>query len=101
MGEKYKSRKTILLINSSAAVELGEIEQEEYGVDACLWIGHPGEAGLVGVAKILTGEVSPSGRLVDTYAYDMSTMPSFYNNDDNKYCFISQSPIRKNWGLFA
>ncbi len=77
--------KTIVLINSSAALELGEIEQEEYGVDACLWIGHPGEAGLVGVAQILTGEVTPSGKLADTYAYDMSTMPSFYNNDDNKY----------------
>lgn len=82
-NEHYK--KTIVLINSSAAVELGEIEQEEYGVDACLWIGHPGEAGLVGVAQVLTGEKSPSGRLVDTYPYDHSTMPSFYNNDDNKY----------------
>ena len=82
---KDKYSKTIVLINSSAVMELGEIEQEEYGVDACLWIGHPGEAGLVGVAQILTGEVSPSGRLVDTYPYDHSTMPSFYNNDDNKY----------------
>lgn len=81
--------KTILLINSSAAVELGEIEQEEYGVDACLWIGHPGEAGLVGVAKVLTGEVNPSGRLADTYAYDHSTMPAFYNNDDNKYTNVA------------
>jgi len=77
--------KTIVLINSSTPIELGEIEQEAYGVDACLWIGHPGEAGLVGVARILTGDVNPSGHLVDTYAYDMSTMPSFYNNDDNKY----------------
>lgn len=77
--------KTIVLINSSTPIELGEIEQEEYGVDACLWIGHPGEAGLVSVAQVLTGDVNPSGHLVDTYAYDMSTMPSFYNNDDNKY----------------
>lgn len=82
-NENYE--KTIVLINSSTPIELGEIEQEEYGVDACLWIGHPGEAGLVGVAQVLTGEVNPSGHLVDTYAYDMSTMPSFYNNDDNKY----------------
>lgn len=82
-NENYE--KTIVLINSSSPIELGEIEQEEYGVDACLWIGHPGEAGLVGVAQVLTGEVNPSGHLVDTYAYDMSTMPAFYNNDDNKY----------------
>lgn len=81
--------KTIVLINSSTPIELGEIEQEQYGVDACLWIGHPGEAGLVGVAQVLTGEVNPSGHLVDTYAYDMSTMPAFYNNDDNKYTNVA------------
>ena len=81
--------KTIVLINSSTPIELGPIESEEYGVDACLWIGHPGEAGLVGVAKVLTGDVNPSGHLVDTYAYDMSTMPSFYNNDDNKYTNVA------------
>lgn len=82
-NENYE--KTIVLINSSTPIELGEIEQSEYGVDACLWIGHPGEAGLVGVAQLLVGDANPSGRLVDTYAYDMSTMPAFYNNDDNKY----------------
>lgn len=88
--------KTIVLINSSAQIELGEIEKEEYGVDACLWIGHPGEAGLVGVAQILTGEKSPSGRLVDTYPYDHSTMPSFYNNDDNKYTNVES--IKSGYG---
>ena len=96
--------KTIVLINSSAAVELGEVEQEEYGVDAVLWIGHPGEAGLVGVAQILTGQVSPSGRLVDTYAYDMSTMPAFYNNDDNKYTnvagIVSGFGVSGNYGFY-
>ena len=86
-AENYET--TIVLINSSAAMELGELEMEEYGVDACLWIGHPGEAGLVGVAQILVGDVNPSGHLVDTYAYDMSTMPSFYNNDDNTYTNVA------------
>ncbi len=96
--------KTIVLINSSSAVELGEVEQEEYGVDAVLWIGHPGEAGLVGVAQILTGQVSPSGRLADTYAYDMSTMPAFYNNDDNKYTnvgsIVSGFGVSTNYGFY-
>ena len=86
-NENYET--TIVLINSSTPIELGEIEEDKYGVDACLWIGHPGEAGLVGVAQILVGDVNPSGHLVDTYAYDMSTMPSFYNNDDNKYTNVS------------
>jgi beta-glucosidase len=66
-------------------MELGFVDSEEYNVDACLWIGHPGEAGLVGVGTILTGRTNPSGRLVDTYAYDMTTNPTYYNTDDNKY----------------
>lgn len=76
---------TIVLINSSAAMELGFVENEAYGVDACLWIGHPGEAGLNGVANIIAGLANPSGKLVDTYAYDLSTAPSFYNTDNNRY----------------
>lgn len=82
---KENFKHTIVLINSSAAMELGFVESEEYGVDACLWIGHPGEAGLNGVANILAGLANPSGKLVDTYAYDLSTAPSFYNTDNNRY----------------
>lgn len=81
--ENYGS--TIVLINSATAMELGFVDSEEYNVDACLWIGHPGEAGIVGVGTILTGRTNPSGRLVDTYAYDMTTNPTYYNTDDNKY----------------
>lgn len=76
---------TIVLVNSATAMELGFVDSEEYNVDACLWIGHPGEAGVVGVGTILTGRTNPSGRLVDTYAYDMTTNPTYYNTDDNRY----------------
>lgn len=76
---------TIVLVNSAVAMELGFIDSADYNVDACLWIGHPGEAGVVGVGTILTGRTNPSGRLVDTYTYDVTTNPTFYNTDDNKY----------------
>lgn len=76
---------TIVLINSSAAMELGFVEEDAYGVEACLWIGHPGETGLSGVANLIAGAANPSGKLVDTYAYDLSTAPSFYNTDNNRY----------------
>ena len=79
---------TIVLVNSAAQMELGFIDSEEYNVDACLWIGHPGEAGIVGIGTLLTGRSNPSGRLVDTYAYDMTTNPTYYNTDDNKYANI-------------
>lgn len=84
---------TIVLINSSAVMELGFLDSEEYNVESCLWIGHPGETGLAGVANIIAGEVNPSGRLVDTYAYDLSTAPSFYNTDDNQYTNLEDTDM--------
>ncbi len=76
---------TIVLINSAAPMELGFIDSADYNVDACLWIGHPGEAGITGVATLLSGRNNPSGRLVDTFAYDMTTNPTYYNTDNNRY----------------
>ena len=75
--------KVILLVNSSHAMELGFIEK--YDIDAVLWIGCPGTNGLPGVVSVLTGEVAPSGRLVDTYAYDATSAPSFNNFGDFSY----------------
>ena len=78
-------KNTIVLINSATPMELGFIDSADYNIGACLWMGHPGEAGIVGVGTILTGRSNPSGQLVDTYAYDMTTNPTYYNTDDNKY----------------
>lgn len=84
---------TIVLINSGAAMELGFLDVEAYGVDACLWIGLPGASGMVGVGTILGGQVNPSGRLVDTWAYDVTTNPTYYNNDDNRYANADNQPF--------
>jgi len=67
--------KVVFLINSSNCMELGPVNQE--GIDAVMWIGHPGLTGNRAVAKAIDGEINPSGRLVDTWAYDISDNPSF------------------------
>ena len=82
---------TIVLINSATPMELGFIDSSEYNVDGALWIGHPGEAGISGVAALLAGTANPSGRLVDTYVYDMTTNPTYYNTDDNRYTNATQA----------
>ena len=73
----------IVLINSSNAMELGFLEDKN--VDAALWIGGPGSTGCVAVGEVLSGAINPSGRLVDTYAYDLTTAPAYYNAGDFTY----------------
>lgn len=75
--------KVIVLINSSYAMELGFLEDPR--VDAALWIGGPGSTGFNAVANVLGGKVNPSGKLVDTYAYDATSAPSFYNVGEFPY----------------
>ena len=64
-----KFDKIIVLLNSAFQMEVDWLE--EYGVDACLWIGNPGQRGFEGVANLLNGNSNPSGHLLDTYAVDM------------------------------
>lgn len=77
-----KFKKTIVLINSGYAMELGWLDQEEYGIDAALWIGTPGLLGFTGVAEILCGNVDPSGRTADTYAANSLSSPAVANAGD-------------------
>lgn len=76
-----KFKKVIALINSGNPMELEWLD--EYGVDACLWIGLPGQRGFEGVANILTGAANPSGHLTDTYAANSLSSPAVVNGSFN------------------
>lgn len=75
---KSNFEKVIVLINSSSTMEIEELKQDDQ-VDAILDVGFPGAYGFLGVADILKGEVSPSGRLSDTYAVDSANSPAMQN----------------------
>lgn len=71
-------KKIIVLLNTCNTMEVGWLD--EYKVDACLWIGGPGmSTGFYGVADLLTGEVNPSGKLVDTYSTSSLSAPAMQN----------------------
>ncbi len=78
--ESGKFDKIIVVVNSGYAMELGFLE--EYGVDACLWIGYTGNYGMTGVAQMLNGQADPSGRNVITYAADSLSSPAMQNMGD-------------------
>ena len=71
--------KIVVLINTSNALQVDFLQNNEYGVDATLWIGGVGQTGLNAVAEILDGTVNPSGSLPDTYCYDNYSSPAMQN----------------------
>ena len=73
-----KVSKIIVLLNSSATIQMDFLEQEGIDVDACLWVGNVG-VGIDGVSKVLTGEVNPSGKLSDTYLNNNFSSPAAQN----------------------
>lgn len=82
---KANFENVIAVINSPNAMELGFVDEEEYGVDACLWVGAVGQSGTRGVADVISGKANPSGRLVDTYVYDNFSSPASVNVGDYRY----------------
>ena len=80
--------KVIIVINSSTQLELGFLDDSTHyaynaNIDAALWIGAPGDTGIMALGRILTGEVNPSGRLVDTYVRDFTLDPTWQNFGNN------------------
>ena len=74
-----KVKSIVLLINTSNALQVDFLKNNEYAIDACLWIGGVGAYGTNAVTDILAGKVNPSGSLVDTYCYDNFAAPAMKN----------------------
>ena len=72
----------IVLINSGNIFQCDQFENND-AVKAVIWMGSVGDVGAGAVGRILTGEVNPSGRTVDTWARDFTKDPTFQNFSDN------------------
>ena len=91
--------KVIVLVNSSNAMELGFLEDD--AIDAALWIGSLGSTGFNAVGEILSGKVNPSGRLSDTYAYDLTTAPAYWNAGDFTYSNLKHHYVEYAEGIYV
>lgn len=74
----------IVIMNSSNIFEMDWIN-EYAGIKAVLLTWLPGEVGLESVAKIISGDVNPSGKLPDTIAYTIDDYPTTPNFGSFKY----------------
>lgn len=76
-----------VVLNSPNAMELGFLEDN--AIDAAIWAGCPGSTGCNAIGRVLAGAVNPSGRTVDTFAYEVESAPSYYNLGDYDYTNVT------------
>ena len=99
-------KKVIVLINSPLPMSMDWVDQDEYGIDALVYVGVPGYYGAGGIPHVLTGEkphliydevqekmvpqkdkdgkdvmevINPSGHLVDTFASSADSSAAYQN----------------------
>ena len=77
-------KRVILILNTGYPVEVKFISS--LPLSAILWTGFCGQRGTESLADILCGNITPSGRLADSWPYDYYDMPAahnFVNQDEN------------------
>lgn len=70
-------KKVVLLLNVGNIIDMTDINR--IAPDAVLYVWQGGMTGGKGTADVLTGKISPSGKLPDTIAYKASDYPSDAN----------------------
>ena len=77
-------KRVVVVFNTPSSFEATFLKDSAYAafadkIDAAVWIGFTGSNGITALGETLTGDVHPSGRLVDTWAADFTKNPSFVN----------------------
>ena len=71
-------RNVIVVINSTNQLQSPRLKRDPK-IGAVLNVAIPGQSGARAIPKILSGDITPSGRLSDTWANDYTKDPSFAN----------------------
>ena len=76
-GENYEN--VVVVVNYTNALTLGFLETIP-GIDSCILVGATGTNAASVIPEVLYGEINPSGKTADTYAYDLSTAAAYTNS---------------------
>lgn len=80
----------IVLLNIGGITDLSFLDDETTSPDALMIVWQGGMVGGTGTARVLLGEVSPSGKLPDTIAYKVSDHASDRNFGDPDKCVYAE-----------
>jgi beta-glucosidase len=70
-------KKVIVILNVGNIIDMSFVKK--YNPDSVMYVWQGGMIGGLGTADVLTGKVSPSGKLTDTIAYDIKDYPAYKN----------------------
>ena len=70
-------QKMVVLLNVGGLIDMSFLDT--ISPDACMYVWQGGMFGGYGVVDVLVGDVSPSGKLTDTIAYDIKDYPAYDN----------------------
>ena len=85
--------KVVVVVNACNAMNLSFLDDDK--IDAAISVSGCGQSGAISIAGILDGTYNPSGKTVDTYAYDLSTAATYANGPDCREVNGSSGGIRK------
>lgn len=80
----------VVLMNSASPLQCEFVDDVQYGIDACMWVGTLGTNGANAIGKLLTGKVNPSGRTANTFWANSKYNPVYYNVGSIEYGNSSQ-----------
>lgn len=81
-------KKMVVLLNVGSLFDMSFVTR--YAPEAVAYVWHGGMLGGYGVERVLTGKVSPSGKLPDTIAYTMEDYPSYVNFGSTERNFYAE-----------
>ena len=93
----------IVVFNISNITDMSWLEDYD-SIKAALIMWLPGEVATDSVARVLTGKVNPSGKLVDTVAYDIEDHPASENFGNYMYKGVFGIPkyfVNYNEGIYV
>ncbi|KAB7673118.1 glycoside hydrolase family 3 protein [Bacillus sp. B1-b2] len=88
-----------IVVNAGNTLELGFVN-ENPSIQSVIWVGTPGPFGTNSLAKVLSGELNPSGRITDTYAYDVESSPASENFGNYQYENLDKAYLNYEEGIY-
>lgn len=76
--------KVVVVYNGANAMELGWVKDYSQ-IKSVVWCAGTGQSGFNALGSILCGDVTPSGRTIDTFVYDLTQTPTANNFGNFNY----------------